>query len=167
MKNAAKRLGLMAAVMALVVAGTTSVRADLVYSSGENTGFVPTTNDYGSTGAYYDRESGSLQFHSHPGGGPVAILAVINPDLTVTLYTDSKAGPYDNAEDTQIGVLNHSSAPLLNFHVSGPKNTFGFDGDGINHYTVSRTTRRTPPTAAMVVRWPITPASTPMPQAVP
>ena len=63
-----------------------------------------------------------------------AILIVVNPDGTVSLQTDPSQPPYENDEDTLIGVQNNAQAVVTSLTLTGvttPKPTFGFDGDGL------------------------------------
>ena len=133
MGRVAKNLGASVVALGLVAGATAEASAVLTLQSGEG----PTTlaNDYGFTGKYYDRESGSPVNQFHPGGGPVAALFVLNADSTFSVYTDAKAGPYDNADDTQVAVLNKSSTALNSLILTGPSGLFGFDGDGISSST--------------------------------
>ena len=57
------------------------------------------------------------------------LLLVINPDGTVTAV-DGGQPPYDNIEDTLIGVQNNSAVSVPSLTLNGP-GAFGFDGDGI------------------------------------
>jgi hypothetical protein len=60
-----------------------------------------------------------------------AILIVINPDGTVSIYQDATQGTYDGIEDTLVGVQDNCSAcsGVGSISLSG-SNIFGFDGDG-------------------------------------
>jgi hypothetical protein len=60
-----------------------------------------------------------------------AILIVVT-DSGISVYTDPSQGPYDQIEDTLIGVQNNSAHTTLNsLPLSSPNPIFGFDGDGI------------------------------------
>ena len=51
---------------------------------------------------------------------------------TETVAQDPNQGPYEGAEDSLIGVVNNSSAPVSALPLSVPNSDlFGFDGDGI------------------------------------
>jgi PEP-CTERM motif len=55
------------------------------------------------------------------GGSATAFsVAVSSPDL----------GAYDGSDDTLVGVLNSSGAPLSSLSLSSPEDIFAFDGDG-------------------------------------
>ena len=43
-------------------------------------------------------------------------------------------GPYDGIEDTYIGVINNTNAPLSSLPVSSNLAIYSFDGDGINTF---------------------------------
>ena len=58
-------------------------------------------------------------------------LLVVNPDRTVSVYTDPAVGPFDGIEDTLIGIRNDSSAPVTAITAYGPPGIFGFDFDGL------------------------------------
>jgi hypothetical protein len=60
-----------------------------------------------------------------------AILIVINPDGTVSIYQDATQGTYDGIEDTLVGVQDNCSvcSGVGSISLSG-SNIFGFDGDG-------------------------------------
>jgi hypothetical protein len=61
-----------------------------------------------------------------PGG---SFSTALNP-----VYS-TNPGPYDGVEDTYIGVINNTGAPLLSLFLSNPGvDIFGFDGDGIATY---------------------------------
>ena len=115
--------------------GAARCLADLVLVVGEG---PPTlaTNRYGFDGTYHDHygRGGTSENVAHPGGGPVALLYVLNADLSVSTYFDAKAGPYDGADDTQVGVLNLSSRRLNSLTLGGGNvsNIFAFDGDGLD-----------------------------------
>jgi hypothetical protein len=62
------------------------------------------------------------------------ILIVVNPDGTVSVQTDPSQPPYDNMEDTLIGVQNNSQAVVTSLTLTGvtmPDATFDFDTDGL------------------------------------
>ena len=60
-----------------------------------------------------------------------AVLIVIT-DSGVSVFQDPSQGPYDNIEDTLIGVQNNSShTTLYSLPLSSPNVIFSFDGDGI------------------------------------
>lgn len=63
------------------------------------------------------------------------ILIVINADGSVTVLGDPTQPPYDEIEDTLIGVVNNSSQIVNNLPLTGatgaPDPAFGFDNDGI------------------------------------
>jgi hypothetical protein len=58
-----------------------------------------------------------------------SIVTALNP-----IYT-TDPGPYDGSDDTYIGVINNSSAPITSFHLtSATQDIAGFDGDGIDTF---------------------------------
>ena len=78
-------------------------------------------------------------FHQCPAVGAdtaCGILIVINPDGSTAAYADPANGPYDNVEDSLIGVQNNSAFSISNLPLSGP-GIFGFDGDGLCIYLTS------------------------------
>lgn len=58
-------------------------------------------------------------------------LLVINPDRSVSVYTDPAVSPFDGIEDTLIGVQNDSGVAVGAITAYGPPGIFGFDGDGL------------------------------------
>jgi PKD repeat protein len=52
-------------------------------------------------------------------------------DAGVTVLEDPSQGPYDGADDTLVGVINQSSAPINNLTLTSTSPIFAFDGDGI------------------------------------
>src|SRR5215831_16439007 len=40
-------------------------------------------------------------------------------------------GPFDEIEDTLVGVINNSNVPITSIKLTSNKDIFGFDGDGI------------------------------------
>jgi hypothetical protein len=62
------------------------------------------------------------------------IIITYGPGGSITT-TATGQGPYDSAEDTLIGIVNNSGAPLTTLgRLSSSTNIFGFDGDGIDTY---------------------------------
>ncbi|MGH9072132.1 MAG: hypothetical protein ACRDX8_13445 [Acidimicrobiales bacterium] len=59
------------------------------------------------------------------------ILLVINADGTVSVYQDHSQHAYEGNEDSLVGVLNNDPNAVSGLQITGPKNTFNFDGDGI------------------------------------
>ena len=60
------------------------------------------------------------------------ILLVVNPDKTISVIGDPSVGPFDGSDDTLVGIINNSAAPVQAITVSGPGSDLsGFDGDGI------------------------------------
>ena len=102
----------------------------LVLVAGTGPATLP-TNNYGFSGTYFDMKgpNGVSEDVAHPGGGPVAFLYVFSNNGGISTYFDSQAGPYDGADDTQVGVLNNSSQTLLSFKVTSNQAVFAFDGD--------------------------------------
>ena len=60
-------------------------------------------------------------------------LITINADGSITAGSTGQ-GPYDNSEDTLVGVVNNSPNALTSLTLSGG-NIFGFEGDGEAYYT--------------------------------
>jgi len=124
----------LAAPAVVLFALAAPARADLVLFAGEGNATI-TSNHYGFSGTYHDDygKNGDEDV-AHPGGGPVAFLYVVNADATVSTYFDAKAGPYDGADDTQVGVLNLTSGVLTSLALGGGNvsNIFAFDKDGID-----------------------------------
>src|ERR1017187_583690 len=62
-------------------------------------------------------------------------LIVINADGSLSAFNDATQGPYDNIEDTLIGVVNNSSTSVSSLTLSGTGShgigIFEFDGDGM------------------------------------
>jgi len=59
-----------------------------------------------------------------------AVLITIAANGGISTAIDNTQGPYDGIEDTLVGVLNNSSAPVASLNITG-SNIFGFEGDGI------------------------------------
>ena len=62
-----------------------------------------------------------------------AILITINPGGSFTVAADPNApnnGPYDGLEDTMVGVVNNSGAPVNSLALASNIDIFNFDGDG-------------------------------------
>jgi len=68
-----------------------------------------------------------------------AILYVFNANGSVSAFGDPSVGPYDNSDDTLVGVLNNSSVVQNSLTLTGVGTTgvpiFGFEGDGICTFT--------------------------------
>lgn len=56
---------------------------------------------------------------------------IVVTDAGTTIVTDPSQGPYDQIEDTLIGVQNDSSQILFSLPLNGTSEPFDFDGDGI------------------------------------
>jgi len=131
-----------AAVLGAVVLCVPSAQAGFVLVSGPGDAAIngTTVNNFGYGEAttanplakYWSGPVGSETYTSHLGGGPVSLLAVFSANGTVSVYSDSKAGTYDNVEDTQIGILNLSGQTLSAVKLTGSAGFFSFDGDGIS-----------------------------------
>ncbi len=61
------------------------------------------------------------------GGCNTEITIAANGSISTAVVN---ANPYDGVEDTIVGVINNSSAPVASLNITG-SNIFGFDGDGI------------------------------------
>lgn len=59
-----------------------------------------------------------------------AILVVVT-DSGIQVATDSSQGPFDQIEDTLIGVQNNSSGTVFSLPLSAATPIFSFDGDGL------------------------------------
>jgi len=59
-----------------------------------------------------------------------AILIIIT-DTGINVAVDPSQGPFDQIEDTLIGVQNNSHQTLFSLPLSSPNPIFGFDGDGL------------------------------------
>ena len=60
---------------------------------------------------------------------------VIEPSGSITVYDDVSVGDYDGSDDTLVGVVNNSVAPVTAITVSGPGSDLaGLDGDGLCTY---------------------------------
>lgn len=59
-----------------------------------------------------------------------AILIIVT-DNGISVASDPSQGPFDQVEDTLIGVQNNSSQTLLSLPLSAAVPVFGFDGDGL------------------------------------
>jgi len=63
-----------------------------------------------------------------------AVLLVVETDGSVHVLSDPSSGnPYEQADDTTVGILNLSDSPVPNIILSSTSSPpiFGFDGDGI------------------------------------
>lgn len=61
------------------------------------------------------------------------------PGFIITVGTNAGVmatgqGPYDSQEDTYIGIINNTNAPLSSIPLSSTLPIYSFDGDGINTY---------------------------------
>lgn len=59
-----------------------------------------------------------------------AVLIVLNPNGTVTI-TGSGQKPYDNRDDSLVGVLNNSGITASSVALTSALDIFAFDGDGV------------------------------------
>jgi hypothetical protein len=65
-------------------------------------------------------------------------LILVNANRTVSVLGDPAVGPYDGADDTLVGVVNDSRAPVAAITVTGPGTGLaGLDGDGLCTFGVS------------------------------
>jgi len=66
------------------------------------------------------------------------ILVVINPNRSVSVLGDPSVHVYDGSDDTLVGVVNQSSAPVAALTVTGPGTGLGgLDGDGLCTFGVA------------------------------
>jgi hypothetical protein len=59
------------------------------------------------------------------------LLIVLNADGATSLLSDPAVAPFDNSEDTLVGVLNQTGVAIGSIQLSSNEPIFGFDGDGI------------------------------------
>jgi hypothetical protein len=66
------------------------------------------------------------------------VLLVVNPDGTVSVYSDPDVGDYDGGDDTLVGIWNMSGKAVDAVTVTGPGSDLaGFDGDGLCTYGIA------------------------------
>ena len=65
-------------------------------------------------------------------GTGCGLVITFGPNGGITTATGSSPGPYDNSDDTLIGVVNNSGHTITSFTLSSGTDIFGFDGDGID-----------------------------------
>jgi GDSL-like Lipase/Acylhydrolase family len=66
------------------------------------------------------------------------VLLVVNPDGTVSVYSDPSVGDYDGGDDTLVGIWNTSGKTVDAVTVNGPGSDLaGFDDDGLCTYGIS------------------------------
>jgi PEP-CTERM motif len=111
---------LAALVGSCLLAFTSPASAQLMLVAGPNEG-NQNPNNYGWAGGGVDSP------------GEVAALFVFSTS-GISTYFDSSVGPYDGADDTQVGVKVLSGATIHSLSLTGTTNVFGFDGDGITTY---------------------------------
>jgi pimeloyl-ACP methyl ester carboxylesterase len=59
----------------------------------------------------------------------------VNQNGTVSVSADTSVGPYDGGDDTLVGIVNNSTAPVTAVTVTGPGSDLsGFDYDGLCAY---------------------------------
>lgn len=59
------------------------------------------------------------------------VLLVVSGNQRVTVLQDTSVRPYDDIEDTLVGVVNNGTQPLSSLPLASTTDIFGFDGDGI------------------------------------
>ena len=119
----ARRIGTATAVVALMAAGTVTALAALPQeASGASTPAPQVTT--GTPTAPFT-ECPAVAYDTSCG-----ILIDIT-DSGVQILQDPSQGPYDNDDDTLVGVLNDSSTPIGSLPLAGTQDIFGFDGDGL------------------------------------
>ena len=68
------------------------------------------------------------------GADPSAnIVITYNPNGSITTVNNGYP-PYDNIEDSYIGIVNNSHSTVNSLNLSSSQNIGGFDGDGIDTY---------------------------------
>jgi len=79
--------------------------------------------------------SGPVNFPPFGSDTQPGLIITLNPGGTGTL-TSTGQPPYDNIEDTYIGVVNNSGHSVGSLSLTGASGSgiFGFDGDGINTF---------------------------------
>ncbi len=72
-------------------------------------------------------------FNECPGIGasPSCEFLIVLSSSGATVYQDSTVHVLDGSDDTLVGVINSSGAPVSNIGLSSTEHIFGFDGDGI------------------------------------
>jgi hypothetical protein len=60
-----------------------------------------------------------------------AVLIEFKPNGKPVVLTDPTQGPYDQIEDTLVGVQNDSNQTVFSISISSTTDIFGFDGDGL------------------------------------
>ncbi|HXX91134.1 MAG TPA: prealbumin-like fold domain-containing protein [Acidimicrobiales bacterium] len=63
------------------------------------------------------------------------LLITVGPDGSVTLSSPDGADPYDGSDDTLVGIVDDSPAPLSSISLASFADIFAFDGDGMCTYT--------------------------------
>lgn len=71
-----------------------------------------------------------------PVGADTDCGTIITISNTGTTITSTGQGPYDNIEDTLVGVINNSSQPISVLGLKSAVTIFGFDGDGIDAFGI-------------------------------
>jgi hypothetical protein len=62
-----------------------------------------------------------------------SVVITIQPGGSILIETTG-VGPFDNSEDSLVGVVNNSGGTITSLAISG-SNIFGFDGDGLAAFT--------------------------------
>ena len=65
-----------------------------------------------------------------------SVVIEIRPSGALVFHVNPSIPPYDNIEDTLVGVVNHSGATVFGIALTG-NDIFGFDGDGAGDPTGS------------------------------
>lgn len=66
--------------------------------------------------------------------GPSLVITIAS-NGTASIAAGPSTGPYDNSDDTYIGVVNNSNTTVNSLHLSSSgTDIFGFEGDGIDGY---------------------------------
>lgn len=69
------------------------------------------------------------------GANPAGCSEVITFGPGGAISTSTTIGPYDSSDDTSVGVVNNSGAPITSFGLTSTLDIFGFDADGIDNYS--------------------------------
>ena len=104
----------------------------LVALCGVNTLSAQTVTSPCPTAAFSTLETGgppgNQPYITAGGGCNVIITFAANGSISTTIVNPN---PYDGVEDTLVGIVNNTGAPITSIDLSSSAAIFGFDGDGI------------------------------------